>query len=112
MIPCNNPLSMSVAGLVSMIRKASMNISSTDQEIDTLLEAQRGYFSSGKTRSLSARRESLNRLESVLVDRQDDLLAALNKDLGKPGVEAYLAEYYFLLQELRLIKKRATGRKF
>ncbi len=82
-----------------------MNIPSTVQEIDTLLEAQRGYFSSGKTRSLSARRESLNRLESVLVDRQDDLLAALNQDLGKPGVEAYLAEYYFLLQELRLIKK-------
>ena len=75
-----------------------MDITSQDPQIDTLLEAQRRYFSSGKTRSISARRASLDRLERVLIDRQDDLLSALDQDLGKPGVEAYLAEYYFLLQ--------------
>jgi len=83
----------------------AMDITYQEPQIDTLLEAQRQYFSSGKTRSISARRESLARLESVLIDRQDDLLSALDQDLGKPGMEAYLAEYYFLLQELRMIKK-------
>jgi aldehyde dehydrogenase (NAD+) len=82
-----------------------MDNTSTEQKIDTLVETQRRYFSSGKTRSIAARRESLNRLERVLMDRKDDLLTALNQDLGKPGVEAYLSEYYFLLQELKLIKK-------
>jgi aldehyde dehydrogenase (NAD+) len=82
-----------------------MDNTSTEQKIDTLVETQRRYFSSGKTRSISARRQSLDRLEGVIIDRQGDLLAALDQDLGKPGVEAYLAEYYFLLQELRLIKK-------
>ena len=39
---------------------------------------------------------------------RDVLLEALEQDLGKPDVEAYLAEYYFLLQELRLIRKSSA----
>ena len=70
-----------------------------------VIEAQRQYFSTGKTRSWSARKEALGRLEHVLVNHRDEILAALSKDLGKPDVEAYLAEYYFLLQELRMIRK-------
>ena len=109
MIPRNNPLSMSVARLVSMISEKPMENTSTDPEnhmsIDSLIDAQQRYFSSGKTRSISARRASLDRLECAIINRQDDMLIALDQDLGKPGVEAYLAEYYFLLQELRLVKK-------
>ena len=40
------------------------------------------------------------RLEEVLVERREEVIHALNKDLGKPDAEAFLAEYYFLLQEL------------
>ena len=70
-----------------------------------MVAQQRAYFSSGATRDLIARKRSLDRLEKSLQKHRDAVLDALAKDLGKPSVEAYLAEYYFLLQELRLIRK-------
>lgn len=71
----------------------------------SLLKKQKEFFTAGHTRSWHARKHALNRLEKVLVERRDHVMEALAEDLGKPAVEAYLAEYYFLLQELRLIRK-------
>ncbi len=47
----------------------------------------------------------LTLLEDALKKNRDQLLDALSADLGKPVVEAYLAEYYFVLQELRMVKR-------
>lgn len=77
------------------------------QDLNCLVEQQRAYFASGATRDWEMRKKALVRLEHALVERRDALLAALETDLGKPAVEAYLAEYYFLLQELRMIRKSA-----
>lgn len=66
----------------------------------------RNFFRSGEFRDLEVRRNALKKLEEVLVSRRDDLLVALEDDLGKPGMEAYLSEYHFLLQELRLVRKK------
>ena len=74
-------------------------------QVTELLEKQRNYFATGATRGWGARKDALNRLERVLVAKREEILDALGKDLGKPDVEAYLAEYYFLLQELRMIRK-------
>lgn len=75
------------------------------ENLASLMELQRAYFASGATRPFSYRKNALQRLENVLVKHRDHMLEALDEDLGKPGVEAYLAEYYFLLQELRMIRK-------
>jgi len=83
-----------------MIAQASQT-----EDLTSLMEQQRAYFASGATREFSFRKRSLDRLEQVLIGHRDALLEALALDLGKPDVEAYLAEYYFLLQELRLIRK-------
>ncbi|BDS05494.1 aldehyde dehydrogenase [Oceaniferula spumae] len=79
---------------------------STDTTIDSILSAQKRYFAEGRTRSIEARRDALAGLEKVLVSKRAAILAALAKDLGKPEVEAYLAEYFFLLQEVRLVRKK------
>lgn len=76
------------------------------QETAQRLDSQRAFFQAGRTRELAWRCESLRRLENCLVLRTDDVLAALAQDLGKPAVEAYLSEVYFLLQEIRLTRKR------
>ena len=73
--------------------------------IDDLLAQHRAFFDSGHTRNLDARIEALKLFEKALQNRQEDFLAALAKDLGKPTFEAFLAEYYFLLSEVRLIRK-------
>ncbi|MEN8784015.1 MAG: aldehyde dehydrogenase family protein [Akkermansiaceae bacterium] len=74
-------------------------------EFGEAVERARRFFRAGGCRGLEDRRKVLERLESVLVSKRDDLLAALAEDLGKPGMEAYLSEYHFLLQELRLVRK-------
>lgn len=70
-----------------------------------IVSNQRKYFKSGETRSVARRLELLSNLESYLVSHQEDLLSALESDLGKPRMEAFLSEYYFLIQELKMVKK-------
>lgn len=63
---------------------------------------QRRFFDAGGTRSLAARIAVLEALGRGIAAREDALLAALGADLGKPGVEAWLAEVRFLRDDLRL----------
>ena len=49
--------------------------------------------------------ESLKSLESALISHKQDVIRALAEDLSKPEVESFLAEYYFVLQELRHTRK-------
>src|SRR5210317_1345949 len=79
--------------------------STAPDTVKVILQKQEEFFASGATRGWNERKKVLTRLEKVLVDRRDNIIDALQRDLGKPDVEAFLAEYYFLLQELRLIRK-------
>lgn len=79
--------------------------SQNNQSIADVLRRQKAFFSTGETLTLESRMDSLERLESTLVSHKDEILAALKADLNKPSLEAYLAEYYFLLEEIRLVKK-------
>ena len=74
-------------------------------DISTIRSKQSEFFSGGKTRELDFRIDSLCRLEAVIERRDDDILDALADDLGKPGIEAYLSELYFVKQEIRLFRK-------
>lgn len=84
-----------------------------DRPIDTLdssdlaatLEAQRQFFSSGRTRSASFRREQLEALVALVTDNLEDVHEALRADLGKPQFEAYVSETGFVLSEVRFALK-------
>jgi len=71
-----------------------------------LFAAQSRFFQRGKTRDLRFRQDSLTALGDVIRRRQDDLLDALAADLGKPRLEAYLAEVYFVLAEIQMAVKQ------
>lgn len=73
--------------------------------IGEVLLRQRQYFSAGNTRAFAMRDAHLASLEKSLKGHQGDILAALRADLHKPELEAFLAEYYFLLQEIRQVRK-------
>lgn len=70
---------------------------------------QEKFFRSGQTRDLSFRIEALRRLESGLVEKEDEILAALSLDLGKPKLEAYLSELFFVKQEIRLFCRKLAS---
>lgn len=76
------------------------------KETSTGFRAARRFFDSGATGPLEFRLAALARLEGVIIRRTDEILAALAADLGKPAVEAYLAEVHFVVAEIRLVRRR------
>ncbi|MBN1420695.1 MAG: aldehyde dehydrogenase family protein [Planctomycetes bacterium] len=76
-----------------------------DNDIPRALAAARDLFESGRTRSLSFRREQLARLAAEVAGRRGELLEALRQDLGKPPLEAYFAEIRFSLAEIRAARR-------
>ena len=73
--------------------------------LDAALAAQRGYFATGATLALEARRAALRRLYGELQQREGDVAAALRADLGKCPEEAYMCETGLLLGGIRYLER-------
>jgi aldehyde dehydrogenase (NAD+) len=69
------------------------------------MERQRDFFAQNKTKDLLFRMENLKRLESCIKNNEEDILAALKKDLNKAPFEAYATEVGIVLEELRFVRK-------
>lgn len=72
----------------------------------TAFSGARSFWQSGKSRPLDERLAALARLETAISTGTDAILAALAADLGKPGLEAWLAEVHFVLTEIRLFRRK------
>lgn len=68
--------------------------------IPTLVRKLRQSFADGLTRPQAWRREQLQSLRALLVDRSEEFERALQADLGKCGTEAQLTEIGFLVAEI------------
>ena len=75
-------------------------------DLAAIVDTQKAFFTSGNTLELTFRLEKLRVLEAVIKRRSEELLAALASDLGKPALEAYVSEYYFVLSEIRLFRRK------
>ena len=81
----------------------------TEQAIQALLEQQRAHFFSGRTLPVQARIQALDRLEQAILDHEEDLYQALQADLGKSRMEAFLCEISLTLSELRYVRRHVKG---
>lgn len=81
----------------------------TEQEIKTILNKQREYFTSGATLSEHFRREQLEKLKASLQRHEADLNLALQQDLGKSRMESYMCEIGLTLSELTWMQKHLKG---
>ena len=70
-------------------------------EIQELAAQQRTYFNTGATRTAAFRRQALERLRAALLEREEELNAALLADLNKAPAESYFTETGMVLEELR-----------
>lgn len=77
----------------------------TAGEIRRRFDVQKKFFASGATRSYEFRRSQLQLLERMITEHEDEILAALQADLGKSATEAYASEISFLLAEIRHVQK-------
>ena len=81
----------------------------TEQEIKTILNRQREYFTTGATLSERFRREQLGKLKTSLQRHEADLDLALQQDLGKSRMESYMCEIGLTLSELTWMQKYLIG---
>lgn len=81
----------------------------TEQEIKTILNKQREYFTTGATLSERFRREQLEKLKTSLQRHEADLNLALQQDLGKSRMESYMCEMGLTLSELTWMQKHLKG---
>jgi len=84
-------------------------MSTSPCHLTSLFEGQRVFFESGQSRDLAYRHDRLRRLAREFERRSDDALASLQADLGKPALEAWLAEIHFLQAELKHCLKRLAS---
>lgn len=73
--------------------------------VDQLLQEQKNFFMTGKTKDLNFRIQQLSRLKSSIKKYETDILEALRKDLGKPHFEGYATEVGFVLDSIEYMKK-------
>lgn len=78
---------------------------SESYDLNSIVETQKRFFASGETRSVDYRRDRLDALVAEIEKRKDDFLDALAADIGKPRIEGYLSEIWYILAETRHISK-------
>lgn len=80
-----------------------------------LIMKQREFFNSHKSKDIDFRIKQLNILKNAIIEYEDNLFNALNKDLGKSKMEAYSSEIGFCLHEIsshiKNLRKWVTPKK-
>jgi aldehyde dehydrogenase (NAD+) len=78
----------------------------TDLErIPRVVERLQAAFASGRTRPLDWRREQLARVAVLARENQEALIGALQRDFGKPAIEALLTDVSIVAAEADLARK-------
>lgn len=72
-----------------------------DRDFIATLDAMRTAFRSGLTRSYAWRRTQLHALRCLLIEREEEIAAAVFADLGKSAAETFLTEISFVSGEIR-----------
>lgn len=86
----------------------------THQEMQQLLKQQQDYYNSGATLPISFRVQQLKKLYASIRQHEDEIHAALSKDLGKSSYEGFMCETGLVLSELSYMMrhiKRLSRRK-
>jgi aldehyde dehydrogenase (NAD+) len=89
-------------------------LTSSTRTIPALLQSQREFFMTGKTRDRDFRIQQLQRLQAAIVENQDKIVAAVQSDLGRAPFEAYfeiatLTEVKLAIKQLKnWMKPRAV----
>lgn len=73
--------------------------------IEQTVEAQRDFFSKGKTFDIKFRLDALDKLKDAIKRHETELLDAIKVDLGKSASESYMCEVGLTLAEITHFRK-------
>lgn len=77
-----------------------MPVNTQTRHIEAIVQAQRTFFATGATTSLSARTLLLKGIYSAIKAHEQEILDALHADLGKSETEGFMTEIGITLKEL------------
>lgn len=69
-------------------------------DLDRIIDRQREFFYGGFTKTEDFRRKKLERLRDLIDLCEENILHALDMDLGKANFEAYVSEISFAKEEI------------
>ena len=72
----------------------------THTKITDLVQSQKSFFATGKTKDVAFRKAQLKKLKYAIDDSQETITEALFQDLGKPKFEAVLTEVAYCGEEI------------
>ncbi|GMH10389.1 hypothetical protein Nepgr_012230 [Nepenthes gracilis] len=93
----------SSAALSSMAEERKISFDADDAAL--LVEELRGRFNLGRTKSYEWRVTQLKGISKMIDEREKEILEALQKDLSKPEIEAFLTEINLLSSSCKLAIK-------
>lgn len=79
--------------------------SASSLDVKGILAKQRTFFATSQTKALSFRIAKLKQLAELIQTHENEILAALSSDLGKPAIEAYGSEVLVTLSEIQYTLK-------
>ncbi len=74
-------------------------------QIPAIVQSLRARFDTGRTRDRRWREQQLDGILRFIAEREDEIREALAADLGKPAVEAFVAEFGFVRAETKHARK-------
>ncbi|MEG0691152.1 MAG: aldehyde dehydrogenase [Clostridium sp.] len=75
------------------------------EDIHYIIEKLRKYFENGYTYNVDFRIETLKKLKNSIVNREEEIVLALKKDLNKAPLEGYASEIGIVLEEINFTIK-------
>jgi aldehyde dehydrogenase (NAD+) len=72
----------------------------SEQNVHDIVNSQKLFFSSGKTLDIKFRLAQLKSLKKAVESHEGALVSALNKDLGRQKVEAYICDVGIVIAEI------------
>lgn len=76
--------------------------------IEYIVSSQRAFFASGKTFDIAFRKKALQSLRAGILRHEQELLDAIQADLGKSSTEAYMCEVGLTLSAIRYTLKHLS----
>ena len=73
--------------------------------IEAIINKQRTFFMSQKTKNVNFRIEQLKKLREIIKQKENEICKSLELDLGKSNTESYMTEIGMVLEDLRYVIK-------
>lgn len=71
-----------------------------ESQISGIVLKQKEFFSTGRSKDVSFRLNALKRFKDVIIKNEQEIVAALEKDLKKPFLESYTSELGLIINEI------------